>query len=93
MISAQNTRLPMSNADFHVGPEPLTARTALEAVNLGEVLKPTIDSDGNWITTPATSIDGMDKRVVRAALLTGQLSVSDLMEPAPVPTNEEAHRG
>jgi hypothetical protein len=80
MISAPNRIHPLSNADLY-GPEPLTARTALEAVNLGDVLKPTIDSAGNWITTPATSIDGMDKRVVRAALLTGQLSVSDLMEP------------
>lgn len=68
MISARNTALAGNNCDLH----DLVA---------APVLKPTIDSDGNWTTTPATSIDGMDKRVVRAALLTGQLSVSDLMEP------------
>lgn len=85
MISALNRIHPLSNADLY-GPEPLTARTALEAVNLGDVLKPTCGPDdgsnaGPWATAPAPSIDGMDKRVVRAALLTGQLSVSDLMEP------------
>lgn len=72
MISAQNIRLPTSNADLHSAAAP--------------VLKPTCAPDdgsnaGPWTTTPASSIDGMDKRVVRAALLTGRLSVSDLMEP------------
>lgn len=67
MISARNTTLAGNNCDLH-------------DMAAAPVLKPTI-VDGNWTTTPAVLIDGMDKRVVRAALLTGQLSVSDLMEP------------
>lgn len=80
MISAPNRLLPSSNVDLH----DFAGRTEVPSYtsdSSGPVLKPTIDSDGNWTTTPASSIDGMDKRVVRAALLTGQLSVSDLMEP------------
>ena len=53
MISARNTRLPLSNADLHDA-----ARTQL--------MKPTIDEHGNWTTRPAAEIDGDDKRVVRA---------------------------
>lgn len=66
MISLPNRLLASSNSDLH-------------DMAAASVLKPTI-VDGNWTTTPAVLIDGMDKRVVRAALLTGQLSVSDLME-------------
>ena len=33
-----------------------------------EVMKPTMDEHGNWTTAPATSIDGNDKRVIRASL-------------------------
>lgn len=63
-----------------LGPEPLTARTALEAVNLGDVLKPTCGPDdgsdaGPWAPTSAVLIDGDDKRVQRAA------------------NNKEAHNG
>lgn len=33
-----------------------------------EIMKPTIDEHGNWTTAPATSIDGNDKRVIRASV-------------------------
>lgn len=40
MISARNTVHPLSNADLHdaVGPEALTARIAMEAVNLRQAV-------------------------------------------------------
>jgi hypothetical protein len=50
--------------DTYQGPVEL----ALGAVNLAEVMKPTMDEHGAWTTAPATSIDGNDKRVIRASL-------------------------
>ena len=81
MIRAPNRIHPLSNADLHDFAGRVEVPSYTSDRTAGPVLKPTIDSDGNWTTTPASSIDGMDKRVVRAALLTGRLSVSDLMEP------------
>lgn len=60
MISARNTRLPGNNCDLHAA-----ARI--------DVDKPTCGPDdgsnaGPWTTAPATSIDGNDKRVIRASV-------------------------
>lgn len=55
MISARNARLPGNNCDLH------------DAARV-EVMKPTIDASGAWTTAPAASIDGNDKRVIRATL-------------------------
>lgn len=73
-LSAQNTTLPHLGADLRPAqPEPFKGpvATAMEAVNLLQVLKPVCGPDdgsaaGPWCYRAAPLVDGTDKRVLRA---------------------------